>query len=104
MSEYIEKDCTIEHNGRTFEAGGSYIVGDVALVYVSKREGENFRCTDWHGKTLGAVLTHKVGAWRYPPRGIPYRMAYVRVSMNGREWWGRYNCENGQAVRLRAVK
>jgi hypothetical protein len=99
----IEKDCTIEHEGRKFTVGGAYIGDNHGLVYLNKREGL-WRVTDWHGNVLGTVKSYSKGPVVWGPKGVPYYMAYVRLDLDGREWFGRYAPESGEAVRIRAVK
>jgi len=104
-TKFVEKDCVFTHEGKDYESGGAYVLDDKALVYV--RLGDK-TVTDWHGNKLGTVLGYRLGDWRYlTAKGQPchpYRIAYVRVEMNGREWWGRYNYDGGNLVRLRVKK
>ena len=64
---YIETDCTVTHEGRTFEAGGAYVTPERICAYVGKVEGgrgfeghlgsePQYRTlTDWHGKRIGTI-------------------------------------------------
>ena len=97
----IEADCKFVHEGKTFESGGAYVVGNKALVYVKEKERE---VTDWHGNCLGHIVTHKVGARRFTMH-TRWRMAYVKVRLDdGGVWWGRYNYDDGSVVKLTRVK
>lgn len=53
--EYIEKDCTITHQGKSFTSGGAVITPDIVIGYVGdKVDGKNYRIlTDWHGNAIG---------------------------------------------------
>lgn len=102
MAQFIESECAFTHEGKTFVAGGSYKTEDCALVYISNTEGV-YTSTSWHGQPMGQVKSHILGTERWGRYGY-YRMAYVRVLMDGAEWWGRYNCDSGQAVRLRRAR
>src|SRR5215813_7334229 len=33
MPDYIEKDCTFSHDGRTFEAGGAVVTSELLIAY-----------------------------------------------------------------------
>lgn len=96
---WAETDCRIEHEGKTFSANGSYKVGDRAAVYVNDTARH---VTTWQGEVVGYVVALIVGEHRWT-RWQSYRMAYVKVRLDGddRVWWGRYNYDNGQLVRLR---
>ncbi len=46
---FVESDCTIEHEGRTFESGGAFVSDTHLIAYA----GPDHTLTDWHGKRLG---------------------------------------------------
>lgn len=104
-TDFVEKDCSIELGGKTFTEGGAYVLGDRALVYITADNAERrgYRVTDWHGNALGELLEIHIGAKRWSSHGY-WRMAYVKVRLDGRTWTGRYNIDNSQCVRLRATK
>ena len=54
MKQFVEQDCTIEHEGRTFESGGAYIVDGRIAAYPAKapHNGRQPLC-DWHGNEIG---------------------------------------------------
>ena len=102
MENFAETNCTVNFQGREFTAGGAYIVGDHALVYIIKGQAK-----DWHGKKLGTVRV--TSTWRaYPPRSYSrmwYTMTAVRVTMlDGSVWYGRYSSDWSQACKLRRAK
>lgn len=102
MTDFVEQDCTIQLQGRKFTSGGAWKAGDRALVYVKElKVGADV--TDWHGKRLGELIAFHRGARRYTSRST-YRMCYVKVRMDGALWYGRFNDEWAQCVRLRRVK
>ncbi len=73
MATFIEQDCTIEHEGRTFEEGGAFVSDDYAVVYIGGDAGTralgtidrigagHHHVTDWHGSTIGRAF--QTGTW-----------------------------------------
>lgn len=56
--DYIEQDCTIEIEGKTFESGGAVVTPDAIVAYL----GKNGSLQDWHGNELG---NYRISAsWR----------------------------------------
>ena len=100
MADFVEQGCYIEFRGRKFQAGGAYILGDRAMAYVDEKAR---KVTDWHGKVIGYIVDHVIGNRRWTKHQT-YRMAYVRCRIDGGQWWGRYNFDGGNLVRLRRVK
>lgn len=48
--EYIEKDCTFNHEGKSFEAGGAIVTDDYLIAYP---DGKGL-LKDWHGNVIGS--------------------------------------------------
>lgn len=46
---YIEQDCTIEHEGRKFTAGGALATDSHLIAYPA----DNSILQDWHGAQIG---------------------------------------------------
>jgi hypothetical protein len=85
---YIETDCTITHNGRTFEAGGAVLTSDFALGYIVRAKDSNkLILTDWHGKTLSESV-RLVSSWRINS-ALSDRMYQFEVTLNGVVFTGR---------------
>ena len=86
--KYFETDCTIEHEGRKFTAGGAIVTEDRLIAYPA----DNGQLKDWHGNVLG---TYSV---------ISSRDA---VFFGHRSWWGsryyymRARLNNGSIYSLR---
>jgi hypothetical protein len=62
---YVERDCTIEHEGKVFESGGAIVTGSHAIAYPHfEREyvGACGLLKDWHGNTIGTC--HITASWR----------------------------------------
>ena len=79
---YVETDCTIEHEGRTFEAGGAIVTPDRILAY----PGEGGVLTDWHGRQLGTwreVARWRVHSW------IGSHMCQIEARVDGVTYTGR---------------
>jgi hypothetical protein len=70
---YIETDCTITHEGKTFESGGAVVTDDYAIGYVGKPLGDGMgidrfgptsrrALNDWHGNQIGTCYISQ--SWR----------------------------------------
>lgn len=82
-AQYIETNCTIEHEDRTFEAGGAVVADQFAVAYL----GKDGVLTDWHGETLG---TYRITAtWKTPRSFVSGHMHQVVASVGGRTYTGR---------------
>lgn len=80
---YIETDCTIQHQGKTFIAGGAVVTADRITAYL----GKDGVLTDWHGEKLGTYrITSK---WRTPRSYVSDVMNQVEASVNGVVYVGR---------------
>lgn len=106
---FIETDCTIEHEGKTFEAGGAYVTGNHAVGYVGELlnvnpHGTSMRVTngtraltDWHGNQIGTCYLSS--SW--PIRSyIGSRMYQIYARIDGVDYTGRGFGE-GMSVNLR---
>jgi hypothetical protein len=75
MDTYIETDCKIEIDGRTFENGGAYQTDTHIIGYMSKDMTE---LTDWHRNKLGNA--HVSSSWRvYSVWTDRYYQVYVCI-------------------------
>jgi hypothetical protein len=98
---FVEKDCKIEHEGKTFESGGSYLLpctdGKIrGAVYVSE---ENMRrvVTTWHGEVIApATWTDYQGNF--------CRMRRVSFTWQGRKFVGDYCPDWSELVKVRSTK
>lgn len=84
----VEADCTITHEGRTYEAGGAVIAAEYAIAYVSAIKGDLAQLTDWHGNPLGAGRV--ASTWRADPRCyLTDRWYQIEATLNGVRYTGR---------------
>jgi hypothetical protein len=82
MADYIERDCTFEHEGRKFESGGA-VVTDTILIAYPREHGV---LGDWHGAAIGTWRT--LSSW--PVRSyIGSRMYSIEAFVNGVRYVGR---------------
>jgi hypothetical protein len=110
---FIETDCTVSHEGRTFTARGAYVTESSAIVYVGKPWDSPISAqrwqgpvTDWHGKVIGAY--REVSRWRVPNGWVSgwvhaYRVNITDESGAATYWYGRGSGE-GMMLRLRRFK
>lgn len=87
QAPYVETDCTITHEGRTYESGGAFITPERAVVYTSNNVGGHLapygELTDWHGKKMGTF--ERVSVWRQGD-GVMYA---ITADIEGRTYYGR---------------
>jgi len=79
---YVERDCTFEHAGHTFESGGAVVTEDYIVAY-PKANGE---LGDWHGQTMGTwrvMSSWPIRSW------IGSRMYSIECFVNGVRYVGR---------------
>jgi hypothetical protein len=82
VASYVEQDCTIEHAGQKFSAGGAVVTDKFLTAYLGK-EGV---LTDWHGSRIGTYRF--LSSW--PIRSyITDRMYSVECFVNGQRYVGR---------------
>lgn len=93
---YVEQDCTIEHEGQTFEAGGAVVTPEYAIGYCDGLE-THYRGTfstdgvimSWHGAVLGEVYTcRRFSNWQ-PHLGLWCTMFQVTAIIDGVKYTGR---------------
>lgn len=56
--QYVEENCCIEHEGKTFCSGGAVVTTDYIVAY----PGKDHILNDWHGNPIGRWET--VAKWR----------------------------------------
>jgi len=62
---FVERDCTIEFQGKSFTSGGAMIVGDRAIGYLEKNsETGKLEIRTWHGEKMGNAYI--VSTWKLP--------------------------------------
>jgi hypothetical protein len=82
-AQFIEQDCTFEHNGRKFESGGA-VVTDQWLIAYPKKHGI---LGDWHGNAIG---TYRIlSTWRTPRSFISSTMSSIECFVFGVRYVGR---------------
>lgn len=82
---YIEKDCTIEHEGRKFTSGGAVATDDYLIAYPSK-DGV---LKDWHGNVLGRyrVISSRPAVFFGHRSWVGSRYFYMRATLaDGRRY------------------
>lgn len=83
QASYVESDCTIEHEGRKFTAGGEVVTDRFITAYL----GKNGVLTDWHGEAIG---TYRILSTWYTLRShISSTMNSVECFVNGVRYVGR---------------
>jgi hypothetical protein len=92
---YVEQDCTIEHEGRTFKAGGAIITDGFIIAYPDA----DGKLNDWHGQQIG---TYRVlSSWLTPRSFIANRMYSYECFVNGVRYVGR---GGGEGMMLKAKR
>lgn len=102
--EYIERKCTISHEGREFSAGGAIVTPDHLVAYVGKKltnvVGQR-ELTDWHGDILGTCYISST--WATPRACVSSTMCQVYATVDGVTYTGRCAGE-GMVFRGRKVR
>ncbi len=96
---FFEKDCTITHQGKTFEAGGAWLAQCSdgkwrGVVYVNTSKGT---VTDWHGNHIAKVRWSNY-------RGNFCKMRRVSFTYQGSNFVGDYCPDWADACKVRSTK
>jgi hypothetical protein len=100
----IERDCKIEHEGRTYEAGGAFLAPCTdgywrGMVYVGEECGRRLRTvTDWHGNVLATASLGPIYRRNF------CRMQAVTFEWNGIKFHGRFCPDASESVRVRSTR
>ena len=104
---FVETDCMITHEGKTFESGGSYLVdctdgyrrGVVYAKPIGTPNTTGCPCvTTWHGEYIASAHFGR----EY--RGNFCRMQSVSFTLDGVRYTGRYCPDWSQAVKVRSTR
>jgi len=101
MTTYVERDCIVTHEGRSFEAGGAVVTPEVCIGYVGKVANGHRELTDWHGKPIGTILLGN--GWPTPRNYLSSRMYQAYATVNGVTYTGRTGGE-GLSFKGKRVK
>jgi hypothetical protein len=82
--EYIEQDCCITHDGKSYCSGGAFVNPGFIVAYPAK----NGILTDWHGKPIGTWKA--TSSWKLPLTAwIADRMYQIESIVDGTKYTGR---------------
>jgi hypothetical protein len=83
MSIYVEENCAVTFEGRTYESGGAYVSPEHIIAY----PGSGGILNDWHGRPLG---TWRIAAtWPTPNSWISRSMHQIEATVDGVTYTGR---------------
>ena len=79
-TEYIEKDCVVTAQGKSFEAGGAVVFDNYLIAYPAK-DGE---LKDWHGNVIGfyRVISSRPAVFFRHHSWQGSRYYYMRATVN----------------------
>ena len=80
---YVEQDCTFEHEGQKFTAGGAFVTETHITAYLAK----NGVLTDWHGNPIGSYRV--TSSWPTPRSFVSSSMLQVVAHVDGNHYKGR---------------
>lgn len=83
MAEFVEQDCTVAFQGKSFTAGGAHQIGNRLVAYLGKAG----TVTTWHGGPIGTYRT--VSTWKTPRSYVSGTMSQVTVLADGVYYTGR---------------
>lgn len=96
MTAFVETGCTIEHAGRTFEAGGAFVSDDRIICYAKEPTDRpetkdwtplsGWTFTDWKGNQIAAGAV--TSTWRVGPYHTKMYSFIIRMP-DGRIFYGR---------------
>jgi hypothetical protein len=84
MTAYVEQDCIVTHEGRSYEAGGAVVTDQYVVGYTTN---DMTGITTWHGEHLGTARV--VSSWAQPNSWIGSRQYQVQATINGTRYSGR---------------
>jgi len=91
---YVERECVVQHEGKTFEAGGAFVSPAYVIGYLA----DNGVLTSWHGKKIGTY--HITSTW--PIRSfMSTTISQVEATVNSVTYTGR-SCGIGMIYRGKA--
>lgn len=111
MKTFIEQDCTIEHEGKSYTSGGAYLVEcpdgkHRGVVYVSNALSVHGSrgwlsgyadITDWHGNKIARCIYTDY-------RGNFCKMRRISFELDGKKFVGDYCPDWSQACKVRSTK
>ena len=81
---FIESGCTVQHEGRTFEAGGAIVTPERLVAY----PGENGQLNDWHGNKIGTyyVISSREAVFFGHRSWIGSHYYFMRAKVGGKRY------------------
>ena len=93
----IEQNCTIEHEGKVFEAGGSVVTDNYIIAYMNS---DMKSITTWHGEFIApakVTSTWRINSW------ISDKMHQVYAKVDGKWFTGR-TTGAGMIIKMKVCK
>jgi hypothetical protein len=84
---FVEQNCVITHEGKSFESGGAVVTENYLVAYPDK----NGVLKDWHGNQIGTYKTISSRIARF----------FGRMSWQGSKYYYMRGFVNGKAYALR---
>ena len=100
--EYVERDCTIEHEGRKFESGGAIVTDQYIFAY-PRKDGV---LGDWHGNPIGTytVISSREAIFFGVRSWQGSRYYYMRAILNDGSVYSLRGFGNGCIARGKRIK
>lgn len=92
---FVEQDCTISFEGKTFEAGGAFISPDFLIAYPDTETSGALK--DWHGNVIGRC--NVLSSWRINSWMSSHMFSY-ECFVDGVRYVGR-GCGKGMLLRAK---
>lgn len=80
---YLERDCTFTHEGKTFEAGGAVVTPERIIAYPLSKG----ILGDWHGSPIGRWRI--IAQWKTPRSWMSSTMYQIEATVDGITYTGR---------------
>jgi hypothetical protein len=111
---FIETDCKIEHEGKSFESGGSFLainkktgkLGGILYACYSKKDLPFGEVTSWNGSLrIKAKFGYIFNSNFRDCQGFPVKRQYCWFSYQGHNFIGiNYNVEWQNCITVREIK
>lgn len=101
QASYVESDCTVTHEGHSFESGGAVVTDQWIIGYLYRDERT---IKNWHGDTVLLHVTYLRKGKRWNPFGGYWSEIWTVNATDeaGRQWYGR--CGEWDLIRMRPRK
>ena len=102
MTNYIEQDCTIEHEGRKFTSEGAVVTDELLIAYPDK----DGILKEWHGNIIGtySVISSRPAVFFGRRSWIGSRYYYMRAHLTDGRWYSLRGFGEGMIAKGKRIR